>query len=281
MQPLAPEFETLRVDADAGIGRLTLDQPERLNPLGSLVLAEIIEAAAWFDRTDTTVVVVTGAGRAFSAGFDLAEFGAEFGGADGPTRFADPASLVPTDGRTRTDLGRRMADAVESMNAVTIASIHGPCVGGGFVLASACDLRVASDDTRFSIPEVDLGIPLTWGAIPRMVRELPAAIVRELVLTCRAFDADEAHRIGFVNHVVPRDDIDAHVTEMAAALAVKAPSVVKATKRQVNEALDHMATTAGSWAEVDLLEAALRDPAARAAANRYLEERSRSRAGQT
>lgn len=276
MQPPAPEFETLRVDLVDGIGRLTLDQPDRLNPLGSLVLAELIEAARWFDRIDATVVVVAGAGRAFSAGFDLAEFG----GGDGPARFSDPRGLVPDDNRTRTDLGRRMADAIESMNAVTIAAIQGPCVGGGFVLASVCDLRVASNDTRFAIPEVDLGIPLTWGAIPRMVRELPAAIVRELVLTCRTFDADEAHRLGFVNHVVPRSELDAHVTDMAAALAAKAPSVVKATKRQVNAALDHMATTAGSWAEADLLEAALRDPAARAAAARYVEQRASRRRDQ-
>lgn len=276
MPSSTPEFETLRVDVADGVGRLTLDQPDRLNPLGSLALAEIIEAAAWFDRTDITVVVITGAGRGFSAGFDLAEFG----GGDGAARFTDPGDLVPTDGRARTDLGRRMADAVESMNAVTIAAVHGPCVGGGFVLASVCDLRVASDDTRFVIPEVDLGIPLTWGAIPRMVRDLPAAIVRELVLTCREFDAREAHRIGFVNHVVPRSDLDAHVTELATSLAAKAPSVLRATKRQVNEALDHMATTAGSWAEADLLEAALRDPAARAAAARYLDERARRRSGQ-
>lgn len=265
--PLSPpNFETLRVEVDGRVGRLTLNQPERLNPLGSLALAEIIEAARWFDRTEATVVIITGAGRAFSAGFDLAEFG-------GRSARPDPAGRVPANDRDRTDLGRRMADAVESMRAVTIASIHGPCVGGGFVLAASCDLRVAGDDTRFSIPEVDLGIPLTWGAIPRMVRDIPAPIVRELVLTCRPFDADEARSFGFVNRVVAVASIHQEVADLAAALADKAPSVLRATKRQVNEALDQMATTGGAWAEADLLDAALRDPEARAAAQRYIESK--------
>ena len=145
-----PTFETLRVavdDATGGrIGRLTLDQPAKLNPLGSNALREIAEAAVWFDSTETSVVVVTGEGRAFSSGFDLREFAG--GGAVAPAGSAD--------------LGRRMADAVERMSALTIAAIKGPCVGGGVVLASACDLRIAADDTVFSIPEVDLGIPLAW-----------------------------------------------------------------------------------------------------------------------
>ena len=258
------EFTTLRAEvADVGsgrIGRLTLDQPDKLNPLGSLVLAEIAAAAEWFDSTDVSVVVVTGAGRAFSAGFDLREFGR----ADGP---ADPAGRLPSNARDRDDLGRVMADAVQNMKAVTIAAIHGPCIGGGLVLATACDLRIAAADTVFKIPEVDLGIPLTWGAIPRLVRELPAPIVRELVLTCRAFDAPEALSIGFVNRVVERDRLEEVVDDLAVSLAGKAPSVLRATKRQVNEALEHLATTSGAWAEVDLLRAALADPEARSIRN--------------
>ncbi len=138
-----------------------------------------------------------------------------------------------------------MADAVERMSALTIAAIKGPCVGGGVVLASACDLRIAADDTVFSIPEVDLGIPLAWGGIPRLVREIGPAMARELVLTCRPFDAEEARSIGFVNRVVPRALLESTVDELAGQLAAKAPNVVRTTKRQVNEALDAMSSTAG------------------------------------
>lgn len=259
-----PEFTTLRAEVDGRIGRLTLAQPDQLNPLGTVPLAEIAEAAAWFDTTDASVVVVSGEGRAFSSGFDLREFAS-----------STDASGDAMSGRDQADLGRRMADAMERMRPLSIAAITGPCVGGGVVLAGVCDMRIAADNTVFSIPEVDLGIPLAWGGIPRLVREIPPAIARELVLTCRPFDAEEARSIGFVNRVVPLDELEAEVDALAAQIAGKAPSVVAATKRQVNEALENVASTVGAWADADLLGAALRDPEARAAARDYLASRSR------
>jgi enoyl-CoA hydratase/carnithine racemase len=251
----APEFETLTVAADGRIGRLTLNQPNNLNPLGNDTLHELVEAASWLDSTDVPIAVVTGEGRAFTAGFDLRQFGDKDGAG--------------------AQLGRAMAEAVESMSALTIAAIKGPCIGGGVVLASACDIRIAADDTTFVIPEVDLGIPLTWGGIPRLVRLIGPAMTNELVLTCRPFDPAEAKEIGFVNRVVPRDELEATVDEMADLLAAKAPSVVTATKRQVAEALDEMASTRGSWADATLMEAALADPEAREAARKYLESHRR------
>ena len=257
------QWKTLTATVDGRIGRLTLRQPDQLNPLGTVPLAELAEAAAWFDTTDASIVVVTGEGRAFSSGFDLREFAGRPGSED----------AAPADARAQADLGRLMADAMERMRALTIAAIKGPCVGGGLVLAGVCDLRIAADDTMFSIPEVDLGIPLAWGGIPRLVREIPPAIVRELVLTCRQFDAAEALSLGFVNRVVPRDQLEAAVDDMAEQLARKAPSVVRATKRQVNTALENMASTTGAWADADQLGAAMRDPEARAAAREYLARR--------
>lgn len=257
-----PEWTTLNASVDGRIGRLTLDQPANLNPLGTVPLAEIAEAARWFDTTDASIVIVTGAGRAFSAGFDLREFA-------GRSDEGEPS----VDARAQADLGRRMAEAMERMRALTIAAIKGPCIGGGLVLAGVCDLRIAADDTVFAIPEVDLGIPLAWGGIPRLVREIPPAVVRELVLTCRRFDANEARSLGFVNRVVPRGDLETVVDDLAEQLAGKAPSVVAATKRQVNEALEDVAPTVGAWADADLLGAAMRDPEARAAARAYLANR--------
>jgi enoyl-CoA hydratase/carnithine racemase len=255
-----PDFETLSVDVTDRIGRMTLTQPDKLNPLGTVPLAEIAEAAAWFDTTDAVVVIVTGEGRAFSSGFDLREFAGT--GPDGISA------------REQADLGRLMAEAMDLMSALSIAAIKGPCVGGGVVLAGVCDLRIAAEDTVFSIPEVDLGIPLAWGGIPRLVREIGPAITRELVLTCRPFGAEEARSIGFVNRVVPRAELEATVDELAGSIALKAPSVVRATKRQVNAALENVATTVGAWSDADLLGAAMADPEARDAARRYLASRN-------
>ena len=114
---------------------------------------------------------------------------------------------------------------------------------------------------------------LAWGGIPRLTREIGPALTRELVLTCRPFDAEEARSIGFVNRVVPRAELESAVDELAEQLARKAPSVVAATKRQVHEALENVASTTGAWADAIMLGAALRDPDARAAAKQYLDAR--------
>lgn len=160
-----------------------LNRPDKLNPLGTVTLRELVAVARWFDeQPQVKVVVIGGHGRAFSAGADLAAFTAVD---------SDTAAL-----RAAADAGRQMAEAIEAMTAVTVARIHGHCVGGALVLAAACDLRVAAEDARFSIPEVDLGIPLAWGGIPRLVREIGPALAKELVLTCRPFDAAEARRPG-------------------------------------------------------------------------------------
>ena len=260
-RPDIPTFATVEVAVDDRVGRLTLHQPDRLNPLGNDAMTELIKAAQWFDTTGASVVVVRGAGRAFSAGFDLRQF---TGG--------EPA--IEVDVHTANELGWRMAEAVERMRAVTLAAITGPCIGGGVVLASACDLRIAADDAVFAIPEVDLGIPLTWGGIPRLVRDIGPTMTRELVLTCRRFDPVEALRIGFLNRVVEPDSLDSAVEELVSSLALKAPSVIAATKRQVRDTVERMTPTSAAWAGADLLTAARHDPEAVAAAQAYLDRRN-------
>lgn len=257
-----PELTTLSVELDGPVGRIWLDRPDKLNPLSTTTLEEIATAARWFDgQPEARVVVIGGRGRAFSAGADLRSFAAP---ADGS---GDDAASPRTD----ADAGRRMADAIEAMECVTIARLHGHCVGGGVVLASACDLRVAAAGTRFSIPEVDLGIPLTWGGVPRLVREIGPAATRDLVMTCRPFDAEEAHRLGLVNRVVAPAELDAEVDALARQLAAKATFPLRATKRHVDAITATMVAMDRTWSEVDSLLTAFRDPECLAAALRYQE----------
>lgn len=254
------DTRTLTITVDGALATVTLDRPAKLNPLGPETLQELIDAAAWLDaQRAVTVVVVTGAGRAFSAGADLAAFGV---GEDG-------GGAIGT--REGADLGRRMADALEAMRAITVARIHGHCVGGGVVLAAACDLRVVAAGTRFAIPEVALGIPLTWGGIPRLVREIGPSRTKDLVLTCRPFDAAEAMDIGLVNRVVADDELDAEVARLTAVLTSRSPFTLEATKRRVDGVSESMVGTAGAWADADAMVTARRDPASRDAAARYLE----------
>jgi enoyl-CoA hydratase/carnithine racemase len=253
-----PDFTTLAVELAAPVGRIWLDRPDKLNPLSTTTLEELVAAARWFDtRDEARVVIVGGRGRAFSAGADVAAFGGRTDGAVPP--------------RVAADAGRRMADAVEAMIAVTIARLHGHCVGGGVVLAAACDLRVAAAGTRFAIPEVDLGIPLAWGGIPRLVREIGPAATKDLVMTCRPFAAEEARNLGLVNRVVEEELLDREVDALAGELAAKAALPVRATKRHVDAITSAMVGTDRAWSDADALVTALHDPESRAAAGRYLD----------
>lgn len=246
-------FDTLVVTVDGPVGTIEMARPDSLNALSFEVLRELEQAAVALDDVDgLKVVVVRGQGRAFCAGADV-------------SGFTGPAT------RRQRDQGWRTARALEQLGAVTVARIQGWCVGGGVVLASACDLRVAADDARFLIPEVDLGIPLAWGGIPRLVREIGPALTKELVMTCRPFDAAEAQRAGFVNRVVPAGDLDAAVDELVASLVDKATFALLATKAATNAVTESMVGTGRSWGDAESLWAGFVDDEGAEARARYLQ----------
>lgn len=252
------EFSTIQIAAGGPIGRLTLDRPQALNALSGEMLREIAAAAAWFDaQPEVRVVIVTGAGRAFTAGADVNEFRDE------------DASWEER--RAVAQQGSRTATAIESMRAITIAAVHGYVVGGGVVLAAVCDLRVAAAGTVFVIPEVDLGIPLAWGGIPRLMAELGPARTKELVMTCRPFSAEEAHAWGFLNSVVAAAELDAEASRFADALAAKPFVPLMVTKEHVNAVAGAASGAAFSFSDGDGLLAALGSPESQLARAAYLD----------
>lgn len=252
---------TLKHRGDDPVATMLLNRPERLNALSRELLRDVVAACRWLDDTTAIrAVVVRGAGRAFSAGFDLDDF-----------RSLDEHGTP----RDNADLGRLAAEALTDVRPLTVAAIHGHCVGGGLVLAAACDLRLASDTVRFSIPEVDLGIPLAWGGIPRLVRELGPAVTKELVLTCRPFGADEALALRFLNRVVPEAELVAAADALAAELAAKPAFALRATKQHVNAVMEDIAGTRRNANDADTLVAALADDESRATGRRYLASRRR------
>lgn len=250
------ELEHVEVAVDGVTASITMNIPAKLNPLGTAMLKELALAARFIDtQPEVKVVLVSGAGRVFSAGADVTAFGS------GATT-SDPV----VDG----DAGRLMAEALERMRAVAVAKIHGWCVGGGLVVAAACDLRIAADDAMFSIPEIDLGIPLAWGGIPRLVREIGPALTKELVMTCRPFDAAEGKAAGFLNRVVPAEQLDAEVDALMETLASKPRYALLATKAHTNAVTNQMVGTDRSWSDADGLLVGLRDKEGRESAQRYL-----------
>lgn len=248
----------IRLERDGTIARIVFQRPERLNALTMGVQQGVVDAATELAAEDAIrVVVVRGDGGTFTAGADLGLLEELYRSGE-----IDAA---------HADMGRRMVDAVESIPAVTIAQIEGHCVGGGVVLAAACDLRLAADDTYFAIPEVDLGIPLAWGAVPRLVREIGAARALELIATGRHFTAAEAEDIGFLNRVVPRRELTEAVETLAALLAGKPNYAVRTVTASVRAAAEAMAPALGRVEDAQLLIGAAGDEEGAAAARAYLE----------
>ena len=179
------------------------------------------------------VVVITGAGdRAFCAGADLGDFGAD----DGAIRAHDGRGLL-------ADLFRDLW----SLGKPTIARVRGFALAGGFGLAMACDLVVAADDAEFGTPEINVGLWPYMITVP-LLRSMPPRIALELMATGRRVGADEAARIGFVNRVVPVAELDAVVDSLARDLASKSPLILRlgmhsfhrAYEMRADEALDYL-----------------------------------------
>ncbi len=246
-------YETLTVEVDGPIARVWLNRPERRNALNARALEEIAAAFAELQTSfEAQVIVLGGRGPSFCAGADRK---------DPPARLTRSTGAGPRERRYASLMGRRALEAIERVDAITVARLHGHVIGGGAVLALACDLRIAAADTIFNIPEVDLGIPLTWGAAPRLAREVGAARAKELILLCDRFDGEAAARYGLVNRAVPADQLDANVDDWVQRLAGKPPWAVHMTKSQFKA---YAATTSlGDVTEMDgdlLTAASAEDP---------------------
>lgn len=203
----------LLVEVADGVGRLTINRPERRNAMSWTVLTGMREQlAAWKDDPDVRVVVLTGVGdKAFCAGADL-------------TGMAGGAGELELH-ESRGELARLFHDLWD-LGKPTVARVRGYCLAGGFGLALSCDLVVAADDAQFGTPEIDVGLWPYMITIP-LVRSMPPKKVLELMMTGRRVRADEADRLGFVTRVVPVDDLDPAVDDLAATLAAKSPATMK------------------------------------------------------
>jgi enoyl-CoA hydratase/carnithine racemase len=217
-------YETLSLEIDGPIARLWLDRPAKRNALNPTALEEIAAACEELQRRfDVPVVILGGRGASFCAGADRT---------DPPARMAKGSGANARERRWVSQIGRRAIEAIERLEAITIARLHGHVIGGGVLLALACDLRLAAAGTLFHIPEVDLGIPLTWGGAPRLARAVGAARAKELILLCDRFDAATAERYGLLNRVVAPEQLDAAVDDWAARLAAKPDWALHMTKSQ-------------------------------------------------
>jgi enoyl-CoA hydratase len=232
---LADEFEYLQYEVDGNIAVITIDRPDALNALNADLLFEL---SAAFDLAEADynvrALIITGTGRAFIAGADIANLqnlSDVFGGRE--------ASLT----------GQELTNALAAMPFPTIAAINGFALGGGLELALACDLRVASKTARLGLPEVGLGLIPGYGGTQRLPRLIGQGRALELILTGRHVTADEALQMGLVNRVV--DDALETAKELAAQTLKNAPIALGLAKEAVVRGLD-VTLTQGLEIEADL-----------------------------
>lgn len=216
-------YETIAVEKKEGVFTITLNRPDKLNPLSPLTFEELEKATqdAAQDK-EVKVVVLTGAGRAFSAGGDL----------ESPIFTMEKPSYMH-----EVAYGSwQCVSNFRSMEKPVIAAVNGPCVGGAMSLVVACDMVIASEKASFLQPFVKLGLHPEGGITYLLPKLIGINRAIDLFFTGRNVDAKEAERIGLVNQVVPADQLETTVRTLAVTLA-KGPSVaLKLTKRSVYQA---------------------------------------------
>jgi len=217
------------VEIKAPVATITLNKPERLNAVDVEVWEGIRDAAVAVDETPgVRVAILQGAGGAFCAGLDV-KAGSTLGDLDA----GSPASAMV---RIREHLAhlQECFTRLERTRVPVIAAIERVCIGAGMELALCCDIRIAAEGTIFSIPEVQLGIVPDMGGTQRLPRTIGVGMAKELIYTARRFDATEALRIGFVNHVYPAGELGARAAELAAEIAANGPLAVQAAKQSID-----------------------------------------------
>ena len=214
------ELETMRCTVDGPIARLHLNRPEALNAANWAWVQDLIKATAYLAQsTETHVVIISGEGRAFCSGLDVKEL---------------------AQGHLTTDwfaAWERGVTALASLQAITIASVQGYCLGGGLQVAIACDLLVASTDAVFSIPAVKEGIVACLGPM-RLTRLVGAAHAKYLCLLGRRFTASEGLAMGLIHEVVEPPQLEQHVQALVQELLAIPYTALRHTKSQIDRAFE-------------------------------------------
>ena len=189
-------LETLQLEPDGEIVRIWFNRPESRNAHNQQMVKEVGDLfTALNSQSEFRVAVLGGRGKSFCAGADRKE------------QVPDPTNDL--EARYLGQLGRRAARAIEDCEVVTIGRIHGHAIGGGCCFATSCDFRVSTSDALFYVPEVELGVPLPWGATPRLIHEIGAARARQMILTSERIDGTKAAEWGLVHEVVENEgDLD-------------------------------------------------------------------------
>jgi enoyl-CoA hydratase len=210
---------------EAGVGFVIFNNPERHNAVSLEMWEATTGVLAKFAEDDEVrVVVLTGAGgKAFVSGADISKFASE------------RASLEAT--RAYDVKTAAAFNSIYEFPKPTIAMIRGYCIGGGVGLASCCDLRICSDNSKFAVPAAKLGLGYAYAGLERLVDIVGQSFAKEIFYTARQFDAQEAYAMGLVNRVVAQAELEGYVKSITDMIRANAPLTIKAAKFAIGEIL--------------------------------------------
>jgi enoyl-CoA hydratase len=212
-------YETIGIEVEGPLALVTIRREQQLNALSSRVLSELTTAAGELELDDgVRVVAVTGAGKAFVAGADIAEM----------------QELTPVQAQGFAELGGALGASIEGSHKPWIAAVNGFALGGGCELALACDFIYASEKAKFGQPEVKLGVIPGFGGTQRLARRVGVAKAKELCFTGDMVDAAEALRIGLADAVFAPDQLMTKVRELAGRIAANGPLAVAECKKLIH-----------------------------------------------
>lgn len=214
-------YKNILISKEDTIATITINRPEKLNALNKVTIQELHQAFSALEKNqDTRVIILTGSGqKAFVAGADIAEF-AEFSVEEGIQLAAQGQDTL--------------FNFVENLRVPVIAAINGFALGGGLELAMACHLRVASDNAKMGLPEVSLGVIPGYGGTQRLPQLIGKGRALEMILSAGMIPADEAYRMGLVNHVVSQEELLSHCNEIAQKIIKNSPAAIGMAIHAVN-----------------------------------------------
>jgi enoyl-CoA hydratase/carnithine racemase len=206
-----------------GVGRITLNNPKRWNALNRQMIDQLREALESLEEDpELKCVVIMGEGDAFCVGADI-------------SLFQELDNVSAYDYMRNT--GGRIQRLIENSEKIVIAAVNGMCLAGGLEIALCCDLIVASENARFGLPEISLGILPGWGGTVHLPRQMPPRKAKEMILTGDFYSAGDVLAMGLVNKVVPADQLEACVAELTMKLCQKSALALKMAKNAVNNGL--------------------------------------------
>lgn len=217
--------EKIIAETDEAIGWIIFNNPARHNAMSLEMYQAVPEIIEAYEKDDAVrVVVLRGAGnKAFVSGADISTF--------------EKVRSSPEDTAFWDQTTERASASIYETTKPTIAMINGFCLGGGVSLAMSCDLRIASDRSRFAVPAAKLGVGYRAHGIRKLMSVVNPAYVKEIFYTARQFSAEEALTMGWVNRVLPEEQLEGYVREYAGTIAGNAPLTIRAVKATVNELL--------------------------------------------